>query len=647
VSAGDGGVTAGVVATAPPEAGLFDFTFGTAAEDVRRDPVLFLVAVGVALVTTNGIHPVTGATLGDLALAFAAVLLAPLVLARRPSYLTIPRWLIAAVTLIGVTVLVSTATSAAKATNFVDGVKFLIALGLTPLIIATVAASTARVVLLADIWILGAFVNAAIATSDFLGLTDIGSKLTGTKFNLYTGRSVGLSATPNHLGLIAAMAIPIALSRILSTSGRPRVAYLVAVVVLVGGILSSGSRAALVAATIGVIALPLLHPIGRRQILLGFAVAVIALGVGAAVVPSARSHIFVVVHRLTGSDPSAASSDSVRQAALKRGLSEFRAHPLTGNGYAVVRDAHDMYLQVVDAGGILALPAFLVFAGGVVLVGVRLRRERELPAVSQNLAAALTASMLVWLSCGIVSNEVYDRYLYVPAGLLLGLLFACRRSDGISMSASGIFFLLRTKSGAAAAEANTSDVRSSNGSGLSFARMRAHMTLLLASVFALGAAVVVTHSYDKSTMGSPPSLVAPSPQLVPQQEIDRYPLASPEHAMLVWWRAAQFANYASFLGGFDSRVRRKLGGAATTTQAVRAFAGFASLTAVKFVSVNRHPTRATIYADMRWYKTTPSGRVVISVFPRVFRLVREDGAWKLRDDAFFESILPSALKTRP
>ena len=411
----------------PSSRGLFDRTFGTAADDVWHDPVLFLTAVGVALVTTNGVHPIPSATAGDIALALATLMLVPLLLMRRPSYFSVPRWFVVSVAVLGLTVLVSTATNAAKASDFADGVKFMIALALTPLVIASVGASAERIALLADMWILGASVNAAVATTDFLGVTHIGQGITGELYNTYTNRSTGLAATPNHLGLVAAMALPVALSRVLSTASRRRALYLAAIVVLSGGVLSSGSRAALVAAAVGIVVLPLLHPIARKQILLGFAVVVLALAVGAAIVPSARSHVLIAVHRLTGSDPSSAPSDSVRRADLKMGFSEFRAHPLTGNGFAVVRDAHDMYLQLVDAGGILALPAFLIFAGGVCSMGLRLRRDRKLSRASQNLAAAFTASMTVWLACGIVSNEVYDRYLYLPAGLLLGLLFATRR----------------------------------------------------------------------------------------------------------------------------------------------------------------------------------------------------------------------------
>src|SRR3954453_11045812 len=109
----------------PSKPQLFDLTFGPRADDVVRDPVFFLTAVGVALVTANGIHPVPSATLGDLALGLATVLLGPLVWLRRPSYFTIPRWLAAAVAVLGVTVLISTASNAARASDLADGVKFM------------------------------------------------------------------------------------------------------------------------------------------------------------------------------------------------------------------------------------------------------------------------------------------------------------------------------------------------------------------------------------------------------------------------------------------------------------------------------------------------------------------------------------------
>jgi O-Antigen ligase len=643
VSAVEGGTQGAVgVVDEPQKNRLLELTFGAAAEGVWRNPVLLLIAIGVAFVTLNGVRPIPGATVADIAFALATVLLVPLILVERPSYFAIPRWFVVAVAGLCFTVLLSAAANSGMARNVVDGGKFTIALAMTPLIIGSVAASSERVAFLADVWIVAVVINSAVATTDFLGLTFIGPTVTGIAF---ANRATGLTPTPNHLGLVAAMAIPVAVSRALGvSSGRRRLAYLLAAVVVCFGILASGSRADLVAGAVGVVTLPLLHARARRQILLGFAAGVVVLALAAAIVPAARSHAFVAVHRLTGSDPSAAESDSERRVALREGLSEFRAHPLTGNGYGVVRDAHVMYLQLLDAGGILALPAFLVFAGGVFAMGVGLRRSPKLSPPAQNLAAALTASMVVWLTAGIVSNQIYDRYLYLPAAFLFGMWFASRRTDvGEPAGSTHVIPLLSSRD--AGAIAHSGDL------GLSSPRTRRAAALLaavVAAVAAVGVYAIITRGDSGSDTASRVTNKAPLPslRLLMQRDLDRYPSASPQHAMLAWWRSAQFADYRGFLDGFDAKLRRKLAAAPTTKLTLPAVSGFAGPTTVKFFEVRKNAGQATLYVKMRWHGRTPAGRLVTHSYRQVFRFIREDRSWRLRSDDLYEALVPALLRQR-
>ena len=66
-------------------------------------------------------------------------------------------------------------------------------------------------------WVLSAVVNCAVAVSDFYGVTAIGYNVTGL---YWYGRAGGLTVHPNHLGLVAAMALPIALSRFVTARDR-------------------------------------------------------------------------------------------------------------------------------------------------------------------------------------------------------------------------------------------------------------------------------------------------------------------------------------------------------------------------------------------------------------------------------------------
>jgi O-Antigen ligase len=644
-----------------PGSGLRGRTFDSAVGDVWRNPVLLLTAVGVAFVTMNGVRPIPGATVADITFALATILLVVLAFRERPAYFSIPFWFAASVVGLGLTVLVSSAANPGHVRNLADGVKFLIALAVTPLLIGTIAASVRRVVFLADLWILGAVVNAAVASIDFAGSTTIGGSITGLYF---LNRSAGLAATPNHLGLIAAMALPVALSRALATASIRRAAYLGAVFVLCFGILASGSRAELVAGAVGVVTLPLLHPTARKQILLAFAAGLLVIALATAVVPAARSHMLIAVHRLTGTDPSASVSDSQRRVALREGVSEFRAHPITGNGYAVVRDAHVMYLQLLDAGGIVALPAFLVFAGILIVIGLRLRREPRFTPAVQNLAAAFTTSMVVWLSSGVVSNPIYDRYLYLPAGLVFGLLFASRRQDGRA-TADPVDVPPHRPSRRPATAAAGAGISRLDGTRAMVRRVSSAPTMrrgvpvlaaiVVAAVVAVGAYALATRGDGDagkapprrvaSSASSPASNAPPPSHLLTQSEVDRYPASSPQHALLAWWRASQFVDYRGFIQSFDSQLQRKLAADPNTRQALAAFGGFANAATIKFLSLNRTPGLATAYTQVRYQTRGPDSKLVTTTYPRAFRLVRQGGTWLLQNDDFFQEALPADLRS--
>jgi hypothetical protein len=51
------------------------------------------------------------------------------------------------------------------------------------------------------------------------------------------------------------------------------------------------------------------------------------------------------------------------------------------------------------------------------------------PAALRPLVAGLAASIVVWLINGVAGNQLYDRYLYVPIGLLLGLSYVSLKKN--------------------------------------------------------------------------------------------------------------------------------------------------------------------------------------------------------------------------
>jgi hypothetical protein len=292
---------------------------------------------------------------------------------------------------------------------------------LLPLIIGLVCTSWQRVATLANVWLAGVAVNAAVATLAGFHLLDLQERLVGHDHSLIGQdllRLPGLTVHPNALSMACALTIPIAFTR-MGAGGRVRYGALVAL--LATGIFFSGSRAGLVAAPAALVFLLVLQRrLRARTALIGIAAsaAVVAYGLASGALSS-------TIDRAQGA--SGASSDASRVADYQQALDEVVGRPLVGHGFEVIRFAHSIPLELLHAGGIIALAAFAIFVIGAVRTGVDLGRDRLVPPELQLLATALTASLGVWVLTALVENLVFDRYLYVPAGLLLGMHFVRAR----------------------------------------------------------------------------------------------------------------------------------------------------------------------------------------------------------------------------
>lgn len=377
-----------------------------------------LAGAALATITFNGLSFGLDMTVADLFLLGAGLVLLPQLLMKPHLRPAAPTWLIASACLLLVSGLVSSMDKVGPTDDLVPAIRFVVALFLAPLVIAVAAGHRARLPLMTTLWLLSAGTNGAVALSDSLGLTSIGPALTGLEFQ---DRAAGLTVHPNHLALACAMALPVAVWHVSATRNlRGHSAYLALAIAIALGILASGSRAGIVAGMAGVVFVAFLRHRERNAV-------VLALVGGAAVIlivgflsPSNSDQLLTGVQRLSGGE-SVGNSDATRLEYYRVAITEFAARPLTGNGFEVVRGAHDIYLQLLQAGGLIALAAFGLFALGSLGLGVRLTREPTLPNGAQGLAAALTASIAVWLLAGLAQNQIYDRFLYVPVGLLLAL----------------------------------------------------------------------------------------------------------------------------------------------------------------------------------------------------------------------------------
>lgn len=415
------------------------------------------VSLAVLCVTWNGIRLTGGVSPADLLFALALFIVAFHVIAGDEQ-LPIPAWLLAAALgLLAASLLAalfyhgpqpvvlsqspfggaSQLASTYSDSNLAGVAKFELALFFVPLLIAVVATSVERVRSIAELWVASAVICCLVAIADQLTGAGIGRSVTG---ELFIGREAGFSVHPNHLGLIGAMTLPVAFALAEAASGARRATFSAAAIVLIGGVLVCGSRLGLAAV---VFALLLSFPLlvrGREKLAVALIAVVVAGGLFAWFAPGG-SPLVAAIDRVANGGTATQLADAQRLSQFHQSLDVATQHALTGVGFATVADAHSLPIQLVEAGGVVALAAFLVFAWGAIALGIRLVRDSSLSAEARLLAGGMTASLGVWLLSGLLQNPVTDRYLYVPVGLLLGLALlldagAPRGIDGAEIDAN-------------------------------------------------------------------------------------------------------------------------------------------------------------------------------------------------------------------
>lgn len=388
---------------------------------------LLFLCIGVITSSWNGLRAGAGLALCDVFFVLAAASWAVSTAFGRPQVVVWPKWLVVPAYLLLVDVLVSSIATEEGAKSLLFGCRFVVALLLTPMVIGVIAGNFRALWLVVDCWLFSAAVNAAVAVTDYFGHAHIEQSLTGVK--VY-GRVAGLTTQPNHLGFVCVFALPILLTRLLQTrSGSLRIMYVGIMVLCTLGLLASGSRGGVVGGLFVFVSAPFFQPAIRGRLSMVLASGVIIALLIAVFVPSTSS--IVSIQRLTGSSsaqPGAGVELSDINRAVRRevAIEEFDSSPIYGTGFAVVRETEDIYLQLLSAGGVVALLAWLAFISGASVSSFRVGRMKSVSPELQGLAGAVCGTLVAWALMGIVENQLYDRYLFVPCGLLIGCLVTIR-----------------------------------------------------------------------------------------------------------------------------------------------------------------------------------------------------------------------------
>lgn len=230
----------------------------------------------------------------------------------------------------------------------------------------------------------------------------------------YDGRAQGLTTHPNALGLLCALSLALAVF-LWESGGRWSKAYAAVTAGIAGvGLIESGSRAALLAGV--AVALGWLVVQGYWRLLGG----VVLTGLLALVLRPLYLGLLSptsALRRLLDPDSSVAMSNAAREGHLRDSLSRFDAAPAFGSGFADPATAHDIYLQVATAAGIVGLAGFLLICGAS-LQGLWMPQLGPV--------RLLSLAPLVYLVAGVFSNNFWDRYVWFP--IAVGLAFSLRRA---------------------------------------------------------------------------------------------------------------------------------------------------------------------------------------------------------------------------
>jgi len=230
------------------------------------------------------------------------------------------------------------------------------------------------------------------------------------------GRHIGLSTHANVMGLCDALAVSL-IPFLFATVRRERRWLVVAgAVVCTYGIWITGSRGALLTS----MAILVLYPVITRS--LSFGLVVVALGFLA---PLGISQIADRVSdtsalgRLLGKG-SSSYADQAREDAARVAIDQFTAHPLLGGGFGTVLSAHNIFLQLAAAAGILGLVFFLVVLWSLI------RPLLSIPSPY----GLLSVPALAYAMAGLLFPFLWDRYIWcILAFALVGPILAQRAAE--------------------------------------------------------------------------------------------------------------------------------------------------------------------------------------------------------------------------
>jgi O-Antigen ligase len=370
----------------------------------RRSLATLLLYGSAATIAVPAIRVVAWMTVSDLFLMVAGLLLLP-ESAKLHLRSTVERRFAVGVLLIGVGGMLGVSAAEDTRLSVLNLLRLVVAAGAMLVVFSAWAPTPAE---------LRRFLTLIV----FSGVATAGWAL--THMTAHFGRPSGLSGHPNHLALVALIAIGPALGLWLvpGSRRRTRVGAAAASGLLVAAIVVSGSRSGLLGLAVAVCVTAILvrRTAPRAQLVIAGAavVAVAVLGTGLLNAENALGRT------LGTNSSSVVESNRERSALLAQMIEEINREPITGVGFGDPLGGHGAYLQLWAAGGILAfLGGFMVIATACTAVGyaVKLESPTSIHASSWPLLASSISlsGLLVALT---FQNLLWHRFIWITVALV-------------------------------------------------------------------------------------------------------------------------------------------------------------------------------------------------------------------------------------
>jgi hypothetical protein len=321
--------------------------------------------------------------------------------------------------------------------SFTKALIWLAALYVVPVAIIAATVIERRVVE----WVMGAYIggvaiSSVVAMTDLLGVTHVAGNLAYSGFGRTTvyvwdaRRFSGLEDHPNHLGLSILISLPF----VIYFMSRMRRRWIpgIALIMLAGGLLASGSRGPQAVSLLCVLAAVLCLP-NRRKTVRAISFSVLTtIGLGLVLLYTILAGQRSKLLRFTGAGAEQArSGDTERLVLLKQGWNDWKTYPVFGAGIRHISEAHDIFLQLLAAGGVVLAVGMLVYFFCIVRDCWRLVRH------GIDFSRFLMISIATWLTYGIVLNQLTEGELYFTVGCVAALVVTTNLSGSPGISSEG------------------------------------------------------------------------------------------------------------------------------------------------------------------------------------------------------------------